>query len=205
MQDFTFKFNYTYTTVGVIGQSRSGKSYQTSRLCALADKRCSVLAAYPDQRAQFSDYSNDIKIAGDREFNAQAVSNFIEQRIRHRYWLLVFDDLDYFIHHENESELLTNLPIASKGHWLHGNIWQSRRVINLPYELVQNSDYMIFAYGVARQDYKKLEEYAGLDLDLYSQVRPPVRNTQDPRKLAYAEFVLLERETGLQKIISGVS
>ena len=117
--------------------------------------------------------------------------------------LLAFDDLDVFIHQENESKWLENVPIASKGHWRQGCIWQSRRVMDLPKKLIQNSDYLIFTHNLDKYDYKYLERFAGLDLMKYDMLPPPVKDKADPKKLLEAHYLVLERETGEQEIVRG--
>jgi len=200
-----FHFDYFYTTVGIIGASRTGKSYITAQLLKLAGKRSSVLVHSPLTKEQYKAYSDDVKVSGETGINAQIVDNFIEIRKNKKVWLLVFDDLDLFVHNAKESKMLENLPVLSKGYWQHGNIWQSRRMVNLPYPLFQNSDYLIFSYGVDTHDYDDLEKYTGLDLQLYKTLPAPVRSKSDPRKLEKAWYLLLNTETKEQEIIDGFS
>jgi hypothetical protein len=133
-----FRFDYWYTCVGIVGAPRTGKSYITAKLLGSASKRCSVLVADPKQKAAYTPYSDDIVVAKDTEYNGSKVDSFIEARKDTPVWCLGLDDLDYFVKHAKESRWLENLAIASKGHWLQGCIWQSRRIKNLPYTLYQN-------------------------------------------------------------------
>ena len=196
------KFEYWYTTVGLIGRSRTGKTYATLQLLAKAHKRASVLVPYPKQVQIYATYSDDIRVASDSEYNSQTVDNFIMNRTKKRIWCLAFDDLDYFVHNAKESRALETLPIASKGHWEHGNIWQSRRAMNLPPSLIQNSDYLIFTFGLDVHDYAILDKI-GLDLDLYATVPEPVYDSKDPKRILSCKYLVLNTATNDQHIVGG--
>ena len=199
-----FQFDYWYKSVGLVGASRTGKSYATTKLLSRADKRCSVLVPYEDLVSSYAPYSDDIKVANDMEYDGKMVDRFIQTRKDTKIWCQVFDDLDIFIKQYNASVWLENAPIASKGHWKQGLIWQSRRVVGLPRTLIQNSDYLIFTWGVDKHDYADLEEYAGLDLELYKSLKPPVRDPESPHKILSAEYLILYRaDVSSQEIIKG--
>lgn len=202
MDNFKFKFDYWYTSVGFVGGSRTGKSYATAKLAALTNMRNSILVAYPDQKQAFAPYSKDIRVAADDELNGQTVDNFIELRKNKKVWCQILDDVDLFVKRATDSTWLENVPIAAKGHWEQGCIWQSRRVLYLPKKLVQNTDYLVFTHNVDKYDYDYLAEYAGLDLDLYRKLPPPVHDPKDPKKLLSAHYLILHRESGMQKIFS---
>jgi hypothetical protein len=148
-------------------------------------------------------FSKDIVIPAQDQIDG-IVDRFIQDRAKNRASLLVFDDLDYFIHDARQSSMLMNLPVASKGEWMHGNIWQSRRLVNLPRPLVQNSDYLIFAFGVDPYDFDDLEKYVNFNPDIYKTMKPPVYSPNDPRVLLSAQYMLLDTQSGEQEIIDGV-
>lgn len=193
MDDFNLTFNYYYTSIGIIGMSRTGKTYLTTKLAATAGKHCSVLVHSPKLKNTYSKVSNDIKMPAPDQLTAQMVDNFIDLRKDKRYWLLVFDDLDVFVHNSKESRYLETLPMINKGHWNQGCIWQSRRMVNLPKGIYQNSDYLIFAYGVDPYDYDDLQKYAGLDIELYKSMPEPVHDPKDPQTVLSAHYLILDR------------
>lgn len=203
-----FKFDYWYTTVGFVGGSRTGKSYATKSLISRAKGRSYILVAYADQKQEFAGLSKNITVANYKDWNGQTIDRFIEINNGEadkskQVSLLVFDDLDTFIKSHNDSRYLDNVPIASKGHWRQGCVWQSRRVKCLPKKLIQNSDYLVFTHNIDPYDYDDLEQFAGLDIELYKSLPPPVKSPADPKKLLNASYLILNKETREQVIISG--
>jgi len=216
IEEFARDYKFYWHNVGIVGQSRTGKSHISTALLRRAMKRCSVLAPNKDAYDQYKHVSKDIKIVRDVDYNAKAVDNFIESRkdlgVRQRKleksdntgWCLCLDDVDFLVNYAGESRWLDRITKVNQGHWYEGCIWQARRVKNLPYSLYQNSNYMIFAYGVDERDYDSLVEYTHLDLALYKSMKPPVRNAKDQNKIDYSEFLLLNTSTREQAIFSGV-
>lgn len=182
-----------YTSIGFIGASRTGKSHATKLLLKETHFRNSVLVAYEDQKEEYSGYSKDIHVVDRKDWNAQAVDNFIDVKAYRRKWCIVLDDVDIFVHNANESKYLQNFPIAGKGHFLQSSIWQTRRAAGLPKELIQQSDYLIFTWGVDPYDYEYLQKYAGLNLDLYKTLAEPVHDPKTPRKLLSANYLILNK------------
>lgn len=196
--EFFTDYRYWNTTIGIIGRSRSGKTHLAHLLAKTSNKRAFALCAYPDARSQYSPYCTSTRLAGYNNYNGDYIDKFIEdtmptQQHDYRYTLRILDDLDLFIHRSNESRNLENLPIASKGHWFQGNIWQSRRFVNLPYGLGQNSDYMVFTFGVDPRDIEDLVRYAGFDPEVYKKVKPPVQSPSNPNVLLKSWYMVCNR------------
>lgn len=197
----TFEFTWNYDGIGLIGRKQIGKSYLTNEIIEMALSDTAkptdiwVLDGKPVENAKFYERYPCVYECAYGDYKVETINKFIKAVYKQHDKLAVFDDIDLFIKHPNESDELANFLINAGSGKHIGNVWQAKRLANLDLRLITESKYLVVGQGIIEEDMKRLLR-AGFDIDLYAK---EIKLDPNPHK-----YILLNTFTHENEVITSL-
>jgi hypothetical protein len=150
--------NYKYwaTNVLLMGKMKSGKTYNARILLKNVPKE-NVIAL--DVHGEYMEYP--LRVQPERPYSVNHVNDVIKTAYSYSHKVIVFDDIDLYIHFDRESQQLGDFFVDSR-HYELASILVAKRCVSIDKRIFQACDYIFLMRGCLLGDVVRIAEEAGI-------------------------------------------
>ena len=149
-------YKYYATNVLLMGMMESGKTYNAKLLLKSVPKENVMVL---DVHGEYMEYPK--RVAPTRPYGVDWVNDIIKTAYSYSHKVIVFDDIDLYIHYDRESQQLGDFFVDSR-HYELASILIAKRCVSLDKRIYQACHYIFLMRGCLREDVDKICEEIGI-------------------------------------------